>query len=407
MNKYFDMSDKVFDVTTKYPDLIDLFVAAGFENLKNNMLRKTIGKTISVEMALKSKKIDVKSFEKQMIEVIESNNYELSSGLVETKKNNKNANTRIVGILPCPVRIQMLDKIENWLSENGEKINYELKSASMGTEWMKEEIEKAKDYDELADIYLSTGFSLFFDKKLMGKYIDSNIFGGIEYRSEYNKIFQNEKIDLRDPKKIYNIVGAVPIVFTVNTELLGDRPFPKGWKDLLNQDFENSIAVPMGDLDMFNAFILGIYNIAGKEGVARFGKGTMSSMHPSEMVKSTKKHDKAPIITIMPYFFSFTIDKNSPMKVVWPKEGALLSPIFFICKRENNESTKKLIEFLLSKEMAEIMSQDGKFPSTHKELDNHIDEDKKFLWVDWKLLLDNDVAGLLEELTDIFYKGEI
>ena len=71
MNKYFNMTDKVYDVTEKYPELIDLFASKGFENLRNDFMRKTIGKTISVELALKSKHIDAESFEKEMLAIIE------------------------------------------------------------------------------------------------------------------------------------------------------------------------------------------------------------------------------------------------------------------------------------------------------------------------------------------------
>ena len=72
MNEYFSMNDKVYDVTERYPQLIDLFAAKGFTNLKNEAMRKTIGKTISIELALKSKNIDAEFFEREMIELIKN-----------------------------------------------------------------------------------------------------------------------------------------------------------------------------------------------------------------------------------------------------------------------------------------------------------------------------------------------
>ena len=65
MNKYFDIKDKVYDVTEKYPELIEVLAGAGFENLKNDMMRKSMGKLLSLETALKSKNINVEVFEKQ------------------------------------------------------------------------------------------------------------------------------------------------------------------------------------------------------------------------------------------------------------------------------------------------------------------------------------------------------
>ena len=50
---YFDIKDKVYDVTEKYPELIEVLAGAGFENLKNDMMRKSMGKLLSLETALK------------------------------------------------------------------------------------------------------------------------------------------------------------------------------------------------------------------------------------------------------------------------------------------------------------------------------------------------------------------
>ena len=83
MNEYFSMNDKVYDVTERYPQLIDLFAAKGFTNLKNEAMRKTIGKTISIELALKSKNIDAELFEREMIELIENKKLDFSTGLKE------------------------------------------------------------------------------------------------------------------------------------------------------------------------------------------------------------------------------------------------------------------------------------------------------------------------------------
>lgn len=58
MNKYFNINDKVFDITENYPETIDVFVANGFEQLADDKMRELMGKTISVEMACKSKKVN-------------------------------------------------------------------------------------------------------------------------------------------------------------------------------------------------------------------------------------------------------------------------------------------------------------------------------------------------------------
>ena len=62
MYKYFDIKDKVYDITEKYPETIDVFVANGFKQFANEDMRKSMGKAISLEMALKSKRINIDVF---------------------------------------------------------------------------------------------------------------------------------------------------------------------------------------------------------------------------------------------------------------------------------------------------------------------------------------------------------
>ena len=100
MNKYFDIKDKVFDITEKYPETIDVFVANGFKPLANEAMRKTMGKTISLEMALKSKKINVDQFVQRLIDVIEQNRVSEDQSLVQEERI-ENADVKIGGVYPA------------------------------------------------------------------------------------------------------------------------------------------------------------------------------------------------------------------------------------------------------------------------------------------------------------------
>ncbi|MGI5899126.1 MAG: DUF1858 domain-containing protein [Christensenellales bacterium] len=77
MNKYFSLEEKVFDVTERHPQLIEFLADNGFENLRNAVMRKMMGRTISVETALKSKGLDPQLFEEKMVRFLE----ERESGL--------------------------------------------------------------------------------------------------------------------------------------------------------------------------------------------------------------------------------------------------------------------------------------------------------------------------------------
>ncbi len=60
------------------------------------------------------------------------------------------------------------------------------------------------------------------------------------------------------------------------------------------------------------------------------------------------------------------------MKAIWPKDGAIISPIFMLSKRSKKDKLQPIVDFFASKQVGEILSHNGRFPSVHPEVDNHI-----------------------------------
>ncbi len=402
MNKYFNMKDKVYDVTEEYPETIDVFVSSGFDQLGNHDMRKAMGKTISLEMACKSKRINTDLFEKRLIEVIEQNRFSEDKALID-RQETKDADIKIEGILPCPVKFPLEEGFETWLEkENFDfTLDYELKVASGGVEWIEDKIRLIENEEDLSDLFMSAGFDLFFDKTLMGRFKEKGIFEDLTGYEKMNKDFDNESIDLKDPDGQYSVIGVVPAVFLVNKEEIGDREMPETWEDLFKPEFEGEVSLPVGDFDLFNAILLNIYKVYGEEGVRKLGKCFMRNMHPSEMVKSYRKKEK-PTITIMPYFFTKMITGKGPMVPVWPKDGSIISPIFLLSKNAKREKIKPFVDFFASKEVGELLSGNGKFPSTNPQVDNELNEDQKFMWLGWDYINNHDIGRLIKKCEKIF-----
>ena len=428
MNKYFNMDESVFDITERFPETIRYLAEKGFTPLTNPLMRKIMGKKISLEKALLTKSLDIGLCEKDLIEIIEQNK---NIGFAEIdlsleKKDTQNSgyddgkkNIRIEGVLPCPIRIPLLEAFKEfhskYIEENKDelekqnyKISYDLRSANLGIDWIIKEAQTGKK-ENLPDILLSAGFELFFDKKLMGSFIENKDFHcSIE---KMNKDFCNDYIDLRDGKKNYAIIGVVPAVMIVNTELLRGRKMPETWADLLLPEFENSAAIPFSDLDLFNSVILNIYSRFGDEGIKKLGRACRTSLHPAQMVKGKAspvlKNPKSvvnepPAVNISPYFFSKMIKEDSALKTVWPKDGAIAAPIFMLVKKENEALTKAFADFFLSEKTGRVFSESGFFPSTNPDVDNRLGEDKKFSWVGWDFIYQNDIGSLLEKIKTDF-----
>lgn len=409
MAKYFDITDTIYDITEKYPEMTALLAANGFEPLKNDLMRKTMGKTISLEMALRSKKLNVELFVKKMEDAIEQCQYSVSTGLAEMKKDT-GADVRIEGVLPCPIRIPLLERFDAWFNEKkdsfGFEVDYSLQAASMGLDHIKERVLASNgNPDGLSDLYLSAGFDLFFDQNLMGQYRDAGVFEEVSGVGRLNPDFENERLNLKDPRGQYAIIGVVPAIFMVNTAVLGDRPFPKSWSDLFRPEFEDSVSLPTRDLDMFNALLLHIHRYYGEEGVTSLGRAMLRSMHPAQMVKShiKKGEDAVPAVTISPYFFTRMLDAKSPMVPVWPKDGAIISPIFLLAKAKARDKVKPFVDFLFSKEVGEVFTGNGKFPSTNPLVDNRLSPEQGFMWLGWDYIHEHDIGKLIQTTEQLFF----
>lgn len=389
-------TQNIQEILSRYPDLKDTFEVNGFKGLDNEMILKQLSK-LTLEQVLQNKGIGVDVFVSMLNDQVSEEQIDVTL----QKATSNDGNIDIIGLLPCPVRIPLLEQF-NKLS-NLDNINHNLKAASEGLDWLKEDVKNAKEED-LADIYISAGFDLFFEEELMKRFKDKKVFEDFYQEMEFNSDFNNENIQLRDPKGDYSIFSVVPAVFLVNTLVLGDRPLPKTWADLLNPIYEGSISLPVSDFDLFNAILIHLYQEFGIKAIEKLGKQLISSMHPAEMVKSDRRSRVKPAISIMPYFFTKMALPGSVMQAVWPEDGAIISPIFMLSKKDKKEELKEVTDLFMSQETGEILSHKGLFPSVLKGVDNNL-EGKTFKWIGWDYINNNDIGKILKLCMDTFHKG--
>jgi len=404
MNRYFSMTDKIYDITERYPILIEFLADNGFENLRNEIMRKTIGKTISLDAALRSKQLEPALFEQKITALLEQSEPPETPAGSSAGSAGAGTGVTMSGILPCPIRLQLVEQLKHWIAQQDQTVTLNLQAASMGLEWLRSSLAESKNEDELADIYLSAGFSLFYDRSVMGRYMDNGVFRDLTGAGHLNQCFDNPQINLKDPLGRYTIIGVVPAVFMVNMQLLGGRTCPESWSDLLKPEFENSIALPMRDLDLFNAVLLGIFSTYGESGVKQLGRGLLKDMHPAQMIKTgtSRRSSDGPVVTVMPYFFTWMAGQDSLLKAVWPKDGAIISPIFLLSRQSSQEKIQPLVDYLFSGEMGQVFAADGKFPSTHPDVDNHLTDEQRFMWPGWDFIHSHDISKLLTDTEQMF-----
>jgi len=387
---------KIYDIVKNFPETLNVFTANGFKQFEDPKKLETIGKHLKLETALRMKGINVEAFINLLEEAVGKSFEEAD---VTLKKQEK-GDIEIAGLLPCPVRIPLLEMFSKFKSEfeekHGKKIGYRLEAASLGAAWIEELMKNVKSEENLPDIFISAGFETFFSKKLFGKYKDKGVFVDIT-GEKINKDF--EKLDIKDPKGHYSIISVIPSVFMINLRSLGDTPPPKTWEDLLKPEFEGRVAIPVGDFDMFNAILLNIYREFGEDGVSRFARALFRPMHPSEMVN--KKIEK-PAVSIIPFFFTKVNRDIVNTRYIWPEDGSIISPVFMLVKRENIEVTGEIAKFLYSREVGRVFAVNGLFPSLNPEVNNVLPDNAGFKWLGWDYIYSNDVSELVKKVESIF-----
>lgn len=420
MNIYFNIDDTVFAVTERFPELIPHLVQRGFGPLANPMMRKLMGTKVSLRQAFSARNMDVDELEQELVALIEKN---ASCATQDTSLRKINLDrvhdeslsgkdiVTIEGVLPCPVRLPLMEHFEAFyttyceqhkkiMDEQNYVIRYDLRSASLGTDHIYQRIISG-DPEKMPDLIFLTGIDAFLADTEMKTYIRNDVFQ--RHSDPLHPLFMRKEINLSDPEQIYRLIAAVPAIFVVNHNELHGRAVPKTWADILKPEFAHSVSIPLNDLDMFSVVILGIYSLFGKEGIHNLARSYYKSLHPSQMTK--ERHVESgtlPAVNVAPYFFTRMVQKNTAVQPIWPEDGAIVSPIFMLAKKKNTEKIQPFIDFFLSKETGDIISAGGYFPSMCPDVDNSHLENKKFLWAGWDLMHRKGLGKLVRECKEEF-----
>ncbi|ADO76671.1 ABC transporter substrate-binding protein [Halanaerobium praevalens] len=389
MENKIDVNENLFEITKKFPSLIAVLVNKGFNQLDEEDKRRNFGSKITLKQAAELKNLDLAKLLDLMEKEIEKNNSYKSGG----------EKIKVSGSLPCPVKIPMTEELEKVALELDYEVDLDLKSASQGLEWLQNGFEAIESEAELADIFISAGFDLFFDKNLMDRFRRQDVFKDATGIEELNQDFTEAGVDLLDPEGDYSVLSIVPAVFLVNKDELNGRKVPRSWEEILSKEFANSVSLPVSDFDLFNAILLNIYQSYGKDGITKLGRSMKKALHPSQMVKEGgRKADDQPAITIMPYFFTRMAKRFPHMEFIWPADGAIVSPIFMLTKAKKIEKMQPLIDLMASEKMGKILAEQGLFPSVLPEIENGLPEKAKFMWPGWEFLRKENPGELLKEL---------
>ncbi len=402
----------LFDITEKFPETIDVFVANGYEHVGNEQKRTTNGKMVTLGQAVQMKGKDLGVFTALLENSVKENRAKgdltLAMAADEAQIFPTEGDIKVAGLLPCPVRIPMLEAFDNLsqkiTAETGKTIGVRLAAASVGADALEAGMQSISDESDLPDIFLSAGFEAFFDRKNMARFKDRSVFVDRSWATHNDMM---EPYGLKDPDGHYAMLAVVPAVFLVDkTQLEEGEEVPRTWQEILGPRFKNKIAMPVGDFDLFNGILLTIWKEFGEEGVEAIGRNLLEGMHPSQVAgRFAPKGGKGPMVSVIPYFFSKMAQFNPNAEIVWPADGAVVSPIFMLLKNSAPEEAGRIADFFASKKVGEILSHRGLFPSCHPEVVNQVPDFAPLMWLGWDFIRENDLGELIPRVNEIFLKA--
>ncbi len=402
----------LFDITEKFPETIDVFVANGYEHVGDEKKRTTNGKMVTLEQAVTMKGKDLGAFTALLANAVAANAKSEDITLATVNDENQifptEGDIKVAGLLPCPVRIPLLEAFDSLsrkiTAETGKTVGVRLAAASVGADALDAGMQGLASEEDLPDIFLSAGFEAFFDSRNMARFKDRGVFVDRSWPA-HNDLMA--PYGLKDPDGHYALLAVVPAVFLVDkTQLDEGEEVPRTWQEILGPRFVNKIAMPVGDFDLFNGILLTIWKEFGDAGVEAIGRNLLAGMHPSQAAgRFAPKGGKGPMVSVIPYFFSKMAQFNPDAEIVWPADGAVVSPIFMLLKDAAPEEAVRIADFFASKEVGEILSHRGLFPSCHPEVVNQVPEQAPLMWLGWDFIKANDLGELIPRVNEIFLKA--
>ena len=187
--------------------------------------------------------------------------------------------------------------------------------------------------------------------------------------------YQSEALDnlapeFKDPEGYWRSFYMNPMALAVNTEALSkaNAAKPASWQDLLKPEYQDLIQMPTPQSSgTAYAIMTTLITIFGEEEAFEYMKKlnpniqtyTSSGTGPS---KGVAVGQCAVGIQFTPAFFEF-IEEGYPLEVIFPSEGVgYEAPAVSIIKgAQNLESAKVLLDWLVSKDGQDVLSQEKTF----------------------------------------------
>jgi len=398
----FDLT--VREVIIRHPEVLPIFESNGLGIFADDEIRFTLGAAVRLRTVLKSAGINADQFRQNMEEAI-------TTAMARTGRQpsllQSSQTLNLFALLPCPLKVPIEEAFNGFMAtlpaEQRTKFTFCIEGNANSQLDYADYADHFEALNDMPDIIITPGFNSFFHPHFVERFIKTGQFTSVNTFAGDRHL---EAMGITDPEGHYTMLAMNLLVLVVDHSRLGDRSVPQCWTDLLKPEYAKSIAI-RGNRDgsFCETLLLSLYKDLRSDGLRRLGQNVAWGWHPSQMVKSAGSgREDTPAISVMPLFFANTIKNRENVTIVWPTDGALVSPVTMLVKTDKRDELAPLIDFFIGTEVARICAG-AAFPAVHPLVDNRLPENATFKWIGWDFVKNRDLKSLIGITNSIFLQA--
>jgi ABC-type Fe3+ transport system substrate-binding protein len=269
-----------------------------------------------------------------------------------------------LGYAPCPIRTQMRQRLRQVFAgaagPGGAEPAWYMPGSCHAPN-VYDELWRTSDAVELPGLISEVGFGDFNRPEFVRRWLDSGGFAPIDaadVRPEFRAA------GLVDPRGYHRVYGANVEILLIDLKRLGSRPVPRTWADILDPRFRGDVIVSGEDGDIHESILFGLHQDQGDAGLEALGANVVRFMHPAEMAKAAgTAQPQGAAVYVLPWFFARGNPHREATRIVWPEEGAFLSPLYLLRRQDARPAAHRALEYLLGEDFARFLAKLGLAPA--------------------------------------------
>ncbi len=239
------------------------------------------------------------------------------------------------------------------------------------------EVEKP---EALPGVIMSIKIGDYFFNRFLSKFTGKRYFERLEL--PVHPVF--ERAGLRDPNGEFHMFSVMPTVMLVDKKMLGGRPMPRRWSDLLDPAFAGDVALPAAHGAVSTLLPLTVLRDHGEAGLETLHRAVRCAMPSTDMIRGAGATLKGPAVYVVAWFFAKACP-SPDAEIVWPEDGALVEPSFLLVQNGRREEYRTLVEFITGAGFGEVSAAHA-YPAANPAVDNKLPAGAVFNWLGWEFI---------------------